>query len=71
LKVGVSFTRLLTWNFLELAKQKFPRNDLKLLSYGPCQTPTLWFCVERHKEIQKFVREPFYQVSFQSAGLEW
>jgi len=60
LKVGVAFTRLLTYNFLKAAQAKFPRNDLKVLSYGPCQTPTLWFCVERHKEIQKFKRETFW-----------
>merc|ERR1719269_231436 len=54
LRIGVAFTRLLTRKFLDNAKLKFPRSDLKVLSYGPCQTPTLWFCVQRHVEIQNF-----------------
>merc|ERR1719382_2361917 len=46
LKIGVSFTRLLTRQLLQNCKEKF-YNDLKVISYGPCQTPTLWFCVQR------------------------
>ncbi|CAD7932982.1 unnamed protein product [Amoebophrya sp. A120] len=64
LKVGISFSTLLKYNFLDLAKQKFPRMDLKMLTYGPCQTPTLWFCVERHKEIKGFKREKWFLPKF-------
>ncbi|CAK0893421.1 unnamed protein product [Prorocentrum cordatum] len=59
LKIGVSFTRFLTRSLIENCRQKFYR-DLKVISYGPCQTPTLWFCVERHHEIQNFQRQTFW-----------
>ena len=52
LKIGVAFSRLMTRAYLDLAKEKFRIRDLKVISFGPCQTPTLWFCVQRHREIQ-------------------
>eukprot|EP00435_Cladocopium_sp_Y103_P032004 s1452_g8.t1 len=60
LKIGVAFTRLMTRTFLNYAKEKFRVWDQTCLSYGPCQTPTLWFCVERHKEIEKFTRQDVF-----------
>ena len=52
-KVGVSFSRLLTSNIMNYIEDKEIKKDV--LSYGPCQTPTLWFCVQRKKEIDNFI----------------
>ena len=49
LKVGVSLTRFLTANI----KPNLPYDvKTKCISYGPCQTPTLWFCVNRQRQIE-------------------
>lgn len=61
LKIGCTFTRLMTRTFLKHATAKFRLKDQTCLSYGPCQTPTLWFCVQRHHEIQDFQRQEFYK----------
>ena len=63
LKIGVAFSRLMTRAYLDLAKEKFRIRDLKVISFGPCQTPTLWFCVQRHKEIQAFRPEEYFLAS--------
>ena len=65
LKVGVSFTRLLTHQLLPVAKIRFAKcaPRLRLISYGPCQTPTLYFCVFRHREIAAFRARKYFSLA--------
>ncbi|XP_052784926.1 DNA topoisomerase 3-alpha-like [Mya arenaria] len=59
LRIGAAFTR-----FQTLRLQKIFPNVLadQLISYGSCQFPTLGFVVERYKQVQAFVPEPFWKL---------
>lgn len=56
LTVGAAYTRLLT-----ISARRAGRN-VKLISYGSCQTPTLWFVYERDISIRNFKPETYYVV---------
>lgn len=34
----------------------------KLISYGSCQFPTLGFVVDRYKDVESFIPEPFWKI---------
>ena len=58
LKVGVSLTRFLTNEILPTLPSDIKTN---VLSYGPCQTPTLWFCVDRFRKFQN-QKNKYYKI---------
>jgi DNA topoisomerase-3 len=53
-----AFTRYLTRFF----QGKYANLDSNVISFGPCQTPTLALCVKRHDTILSFAPEPFYNI---------
>eukprot|EP00979_Chaetoceros_neogracilis_P012060 scaffold3087_cov288-Chaetoceros_neogracile.AAC.9 len=61
LRVGAAFTRFQT---LRLQKNfdEFANGSQGVVSYGPCQFPTLGFVVERWARIQTFIPEDFWYI---------
>ncbi|XP_055920463.1 DNA topoisomerase 3-alpha isoform X2 [Eupeodes corollae] len=59
LRTGAALTRLQTMRLQRLFPEKIAN---KLISYGSCQIPTLGFVVERYKEVEAFVSEPFWKI---------
>lgn len=57
LKIGSSMTRFMTIKY----KDKID-TSAKVLSYGPCQMPTLGFIVERYNRIERFRSEEFWTI---------
>uniref|UniRef100_A0AC35GDF6 DNA topoisomerase n=1 Tax=Panagrolaimus sp. PS1159 TaxID=55785 RepID=A0AC35GDF6_9BILA len=51
LRVGVPFSRYQT----SLLRRAFPDRDIDHLSFGPCQTPCLSFCVEQQEKLESYV----------------
>ena len=58
LRSGSAFTRFQTLGVRKINPGTAP----KLLSWGPCQSVTLFFVVERHLEREAFVPEPFFYI---------
>ena len=61
LRIGVALTRLLTWRCVGVAR-KLLGPATRVISYGPCQTPALSFCMDRAREIEQFKPEKYWKV---------
>ncbi|CAK9208461.1 unnamed protein product [Sphagnum troendelagicum] len=64
LRIGASFTRFQTMLLADSFVTPFGEEDKKLvISYGPCQFPTLGFVVERYWQVQAHVPEDFWTIN--------
>jgi DNA topoisomerase-3 len=63
LKIGVSFSRFQSREILNLFPELSEMFDISSITYGPCQTPTLGFCVDRAEMIQKFIPERYWTIN--------
>lgn len=61
LTIGSAFTRLLTLSVRKTLRNALPKGHF--LSFGPCQTPTLWFVVQREIQREKFKARKFYRIT--------
>ncbi|KCV73336.1 hypothetical protein H696_00875 [Fonticula alba] len=59
LRIGAAFTRLQSITL----QSRFPTAISGVVSYGPCQFPTLGFVVDRQVRISHFVAEPFWKMA--------
>ncbi|KAG6836236.1 hypothetical protein H0H93_009928 [Arthromyces matolae] len=60
LKVGSAFTRMQTLTLQSQFAQLSEGNNV--VSYGPCQFPTLGFVVQKYNLVKAFVSEPFWYI---------
>ncbi len=61
LRLGAAFTRFMTKRF----QSRFEQLTNKVISYGPCQFPTMGFVVERYLRRKNFIQEPFWYIDMQ------
>ncbi|CAE7101189.1 unnamed protein product [Rhizoctonia solani] len=66
LRYGAAFTRMQTLTL----QPRFPQLEEGLISYGPCQFPTLGFVVSRYEQVQAFVPEPFWYIYLSIVSLD-
>ena len=62
LKLGITFTRLLTRALRESARTKFDLPRLRLLPYGPCPMAALKLVCQRQDEVEASLAKPYYEV---------
>ncbi|WRT64790.1 uncharacterized protein IL334_001724 [Kwoniella shivajii] len=58
LRIGAAFTRLMTMSL----QVRIPELAEQVVSYGPCQFPTLGFVVDQYNREQSFVPETFWYI---------
>ncbi|KAJ7824662.1 prokaryotic type I DNA topoisomerase [Mycena olivaceomarginata] len=58
LRIGAAFTRMQTKTLQDAIAQV----EGSVVSYGPCQFPTLGFVVQRYLQVKNFVSEPFWYI---------
>lgn len=58
LRIGAAFTRFQT----TIVQTYFPALRNEMVSFGPCQFPTLGFVAERYYENKSFVPESFWRI---------
>jgi DNA topoisomerase III len=69
LRAGAAYTRFLTQVVGKFEISSDP-DDSRLISYGPCQFPTLGLVVDRWLTIEHFVRRPFWVIDLKLVGCD-